>query len=188
MSLPFCRADPCEDVFCGPNAECMLINGQPKCMCAAGFTGGAAAGCSDVDECAGSPCAPGAVCRNNRGGFVCECPSGAEGDPYRQGCRETKEAGCGPNQPCPANEECVRDPGVDADVCVCQRGYRRDGAFGRCVDVDECTEEPTAAAQACGANAICTNRPGTYDCACPPGFTGNPFSGCEKGGCWRHQR
>ena len=41
-----------------------------------------------------------------------------------------------------------------------------------CADVDECTD-PRASrnnASYCGANALCTNYIGSFDCSCLPGF------------------
>lgn len=39
-------------------------------------------------------------------------------------------------------------------------------------DFNECS----TAGNICGANAICTNREGTFSCLCNPGFTGSPPS------------
>lgn len=36
-------------------------------------------------------------------------------------------------------------------------------------DIDECIETKTE----CDANAICTNTPGSYNCACISGFSGD---------------
>ena len=33
-------------------------------------------------------------------------------------------------------------------------------------DADECSETP----QVCGANAVCSNQPGTFRCECVSGF------------------
>lgn len=42
------------------------------------------------------------------------------------------------------------------------------------VDIDEC-ENGNAD---CADNSTCTNTPGSYDCVCRPGFSGNGFT-CE---------
>lgn len=39
-------------------------------------------------------------------------------------------------------------------------------------DINECLENP------CGANAVCTNSPGSFLCSCKPDYTGNPYKGC----------
>lgn len=53
----------------------------------------------------------------------------------------------------------------------------RDTETGKCRDIDECNaqlDHPT-----CGLNALCKNLPGSYECQCPPGFNGNPYTSCE---------
>lgn len=87
-----------------------------------------------------------------------------------------KSPGCSDTQPCPAGEQCVADSALGENVCVCRRGYTRDQATGRCRDINECVENRPA----CGSDANCKNLPGSYDCQCPPGFVGNPFSSCES--------
>lgn len=86
-------------------------------------------------------------------------------------------APCGAGNACPsglvceeATQTCVRDPSLppvpDAPPLTCEPGYELQGT--ECVDIDECT-----GAHECDANAACTNQPGTYSCACGPGFTGD---------------
>lgn len=172
--------DPCETVFCGPNAQCMLINNEAKCLCSNGYTGtpdGAGGGCVDIDECVANPCTSGAICNNEPGGFSCECPGGTSGDAYREGCTKELPFSCSKEKPCPGSEQCVRDEFVGSSVCICQRGYTRDHKTGRCRDIDECSELRDK--PACGLNAVCRNLPGSYECQCPPGFNGNPFALCE---------
>ena len=66
-------------------------------------------------------------------------------------------------------------------------------------DVDECSEhafdyrntsylpllfEPlplTNQSSVCSLNAVCTNTPGSFECECLPGFSGNGFKQCEGG-------
>ncbi|XP_050037028.1 uncharacterized protein [Dermacentor andersoni] len=46
---PFSGKDPCDNVFCGPNALCMLENASPVCRCRSGYSGdpnNATMGCS----------------------------------------------------------------------------------------------------------------------------------------------
>ena len=59
--------------------------------------------------------------------------------------------------------------------CICRRGYDRDVA-GQCGDVNECLSGQNV----CGINAFCKNLPGSYDCICPQGFSGNPFVSCQQ--------
>ncbi len=173
-------SDPCEDIYCGPNAECMLINGRPKCMCVTGYTGrpNNVAGCVDVNECLGNPCGKGALCRNEPGKFTCECPSNTEGNPYTGECKQLKAPGCSPTNPCPAGAECIVEQATGNNVCVCRRGFVRDPATNLCQDIDECSALGNRAP--CGFNALCRNQIGSYSCECPPGFVGNPFSSCQE--------
>jgi hypothetical protein len=48
-------------------------------------------------------------------------------------------------------------------------GYAEDG--GACVDVDECASASTS--NGCSPDAVCTNHPGTFSCACKPGYLGD---------------
>ena len=171
--------DPCEEIQCGSNAECKLINGNPRCLCARGYEGspGTTLGCSDVNECLSNPCGFGAICKNELGRYSCECPSGFEGNAAREGCVEVKSASCDQNSPCPHGEQCVLDEQLNENVCVCQRGFIRDEIAGTCRDVNECTETN---GPVCGLNAVCKNIPGSYECQCPPEFVGNPFSECKR--------
>lgn len=169
-------------MYCGPNAQCMLTNDEAKCQCRPGFTGvvGVVGGCVDIDECAANPCPGSGVCFNEPGSFSCQCPSGLNGDPYKGGCARSDNPpfSCSANSPCPASEQCVPDHTSGANVCICRQGYVRDVLTGKCRDVNECTELRDK--PACGLNAVCKNLPGSYECVCPPGLNGNPFSSCQE--------
>lgn len=155
----------------------MLLNKEAKCLCKAGYTG-SAGGCVDINECTGNPCATGAICYNEPGGYSCQCPRGSNGDPYRDGCGQLKtQDSCSPTLPCPNGELCVTDDYIGQNVCICQRGYVRDTLTGKCRDLNECIESIDK--PPCGLNAVCKNLPGSYECQCPPGFNGNPFTLCE---------
>jgi hypothetical protein len=62
---------------------------------------------------------------------------------------------------------------------ACAEGYEKKG--GKCVDIDECG----GVANVCGPHpeAKCSNKPGTYECACPEGFVGGGPGGfgCSAG-------
>lgn len=159
----------------------MIVNKIAQCLCAEGFTGVAnnLGGCIDINECAGNPCPNGAVCTNLPGSYSCQCPGGSKGDPYKDGCAKSDQPfGCSEDHPCPAGENCFLDHFTETNVCICRQGYARDVVSGLCVDVNECSNDHDKAA--CGANALCKNLPGSYECLCPPGFYGNPFNLCEE--------
>lgn len=157
----------------------MLSSGQAVCLCSPGYTGAPdTSGCTDIDECAGRPCPAGAICLNEPGRFSCQCPSNSKGDPYRGGCAKViPSSGCGDGQPCPDGEQCLIDTYTGNSMCVCRQGYARDRENGICRDVNECTQPRDK--PACGLNAICKNLPGSYECQCPNGFNGNPYSSCD---------
>jgi len=60
---------------------------------------------------------------------------------------------------CKANAHCV-DTERSA-TCGCDTGYG--GNADNCVDIDECLTSSV-----CVPSATCNNRPGSYDCTCPP--------------------
>lgn len=178
-----CR-HPCESLRCGPNAHCMIVNQEAKCLCATGFTGSAdrIGGCVDDDECKRNPsvCPAGAICINTPGSYTCQCPNGIPGDPYSGGCTRADlvESSCDESHPCAEGENCVVDNYIGKNVCICRQGFQRDAATQKCVDIDECSvvgDRP-----ACGMNSLCKNLPGSYECLCPPKFYGNPYVICEE--------
>uniref|UniRef100_A0A2M4DS15 Putative nidogen n=1 Tax=Anopheles darlingi TaxID=43151 RepID=A0A2M4DS15_ANODA len=159
---------------CTNNAEC--IEGQ--CFCRDGFEPQGSV-CVDIDECRrspgndGNPCGPSAVCVNVPGSYRCECEAGFIGTPPRIHCKPPcADVKCGQNAYCKAE-------GQEA-FCICEEGWTfnpADIAAG-CVDINECdvAQGPNGR---CGANALCTNHPGSYSCNCPPGFTGDATRQCQ---------
>jgi len=170
-------ADPCDTATCFPNSQCLVdtTSGAPICQCLPGFQlSPSRRSCVDVDECLGKPCGPGAVCQNSVGSFTCKCPSGASGDPYQSCSASAAVKVCDSDGGCGHGETCV------AGSCICRLGFRQ-SAKGVCVDVNECLEgNGVTAGYVCGLNAFCKNLPGSYECECPDGFSGNPFIGCKK--------
>ena len=174
---PNCE-DPCDTATCFPNAQCFVQNAIPMCRCLPGFQLlPVQRACIDINECESptSPCGQGAFCENTIGSFRCKCPSGLSGDPSR-GCSPTSQAltkKCRSDSQCRSGETCITGTGE----CVCRRGYDVDPLTGKCQDVNECL---ASAKPVCGAFAVCKNLPGSYECECPQGYSGNPFSQCVK--------
>lgn len=151
-------------------------------------------------------CGQGAICLTENHRSECYCPPGHEGDPYKLCfkkivcgidyhcpgnliCLDGNTCGCPPNfyrendycfimslncttsNPCPTNEECVYT-GSQRGFCVCPHGYELHPS-GECIDLDECLH------MHCGSGALCNNKPGGFDCSCPPGTIGDAYvKGC----------
>ena len=60
------------------------------------------------------------------------------------------------------------DAGTDSAV-VCGSGFTRNPDTNMCDDINECITGPSP----CGANATCTNTPGSFRCGCSLGFAGD---------------
>uniref|UniRef100_A0A1I8I5M9 SUEL-type lectin domain-containing protein n=1 Tax=Macrostomum lignano TaxID=282301 RepID=A0A1I8I5M9_9PLAT len=111
--------------------------------------------CIDVNECAAKvpPCHSDSTCVNLPGSFICLCREGFRHDRSR-GCVSLKKEKC-PSKP------------------KCDNGYRFDKANGKCVDINECKENPCL-----GDSATCVNTPGSFKCKCKTGFEYNKYFGC----------
>ena len=53
-----------------------------------------------------------------------------------------------------------------------------------CVDIDECAKDDKLCDKDEGT--VCKNRPGSYECACPPDFVGGKGESCacDLSGVW----
>lgn len=162
----------CESNFdCTTNAEC--IDGQ--CFCQDGFEPQGSV-CVDLDNCRMNPnlCGPFATCINTPGSFRCECEAGYIGTPPRVKCKAPcEDVKCGDHAYC--------KPDGDEAYCVCEEGWTYDPSdiSKGCIDIDNC-DSMYGPSGMCGTNAICTNTPGTYECSCPPGFSGDPQRECKQ--------
>ena len=56
--------------------------------------------------------------------------------------------------------------------CYCKQGWEGPACN---TDVKECSNNETI----CGANAVCSETPGSYNCSCKPGFMYVEGVGCE---------
>nr|XP_054608122.1 hemicentin-1 isoform X2 [Nothobranchius furzeri] len=74
--------------------------------------------------------------------------------------------------------ECMNTPG--SHRCLCPAGYRLMTNGKMCQDIDECVEQNIQ----CGANRMCFNTRGSYQCIdtpCPPNYQRDPATGfCLK--------
>ena len=171
ISLYLIVLDPCDTATCFPNAQCFVQDAVPMCRCLPGFQLlPVRRACIDIDECKALPCGEGAICENSVGTFKCKCPSGTSGDPAIK-CTGTTIKQCSSDANCRTGETCI------TGKCVCRRGFDLNPSTGKCEDINECL---TTARPVCGVDAVCKNLPGSYECECPDGFSGNPFSRCDK--------
>ncbi|XP_047259510.1 wall-associated receptor kinase 2-like [Capsicum annuum] len=71
---------------------------------------------------------------------------------------------------CLNNSQCVdSDTGLGGYRCSCNSGYEGNPYIGSgCQDIDECADP-----NANSCEKICINMPGSYNCSCPEGHTGD---------------
>ncbi|GAA6099393.1 hemicentin-1 isoform X2 [Tachysurus ichikawai] len=129
--------------------------------------------CADENECdEGSPCSH--ACHNAIGTYYCSCPRGLTISADGRTCQDINE--CEQRDMC--QHECINTPG--SHKCLCPNGYRLMTNGKTCQDVDECLEQKIQ----CGANRMCFNMRGSYQCIdtpCPPNYQRDPESGfCLK--------
>ncbi|OBS60147.1 hypothetical protein A6R68_08774 [Neotoma lepida] len=153
LSTPPAGWDCSEDID-----ECEA-QGPPRCRnggtcqnSAGGFhcvcvSGWGGPGCDEnLDDCAAATCAPGSTCIDRVGSFSCLCPPG------RTGLLCHLEDMC-LSQPCHANAQCSTNPLTGSSLLPAHQG-------------------PSP----CEHGGSCLNTPGSFNCLCPPGYTG---SRCE---------
>lgn len=83
---------------------------------------------------------------------------------------------CSRLNPCPQNQKCVYSDSGNG-FCICPKGFTLE-ANGFCRDIDECRE--MSEWDFCGYNAECHNLPGSYECLCAAGYSGNGKDGCSR--------
>ncbi|GLD73988.1 hemicentin-1, partial [Lates japonicus] len=109
--------------------------------------------------------------RSSQQGFL-ECQQGYESRDGR--CLDINE--CEVRDTC--QHECMNTPG--SHRCLCPAGYRLMANGKTCQDIDECLEQNIQ----CGANRMCFNMRGSYQCIdtpCPPNYQRDPATGfCLK--------
>jgi hypothetical protein len=172
-----------------------------QCTCSFGWTD---KNCDvDVNECmnaADNNCDSRATCFNREIpegspvgtlGYTCTCNVGFSGGGTQGDCADVDDCVLQGN-PC-AHGTC-QDTGVNSFVCTCDDGW---GDLLCDFDKNECIpsgiDTGAVAAHSCNANARCSNVPGSFQCTCNNGFTGDGLdcldlddcgsSPCEHGTC-----
>ncbi|XP_055807604.1 wall-associated receptor kinase 2-like [Solanum dulcamara] len=72
---------------------------------------------------------------------------------------------------CTENSYCIdSDTGLGGYRCSCNPGYHGNPYLNQgCQDIDECADHPNNSL----CEKICINTPGSYNCSCPHGYTGD---------------
>nr|XP_027235379.1 neurogenic locus notch homolog protein 3-like [Penaeus vannamei] len=146
-----------------------------------------------VDPCAGS-CGVQAECRVLNHNPICSCPRGYVGDPFRA-CHPAPEpvlppthvTPCHPD-PCGTTHACTASGTVA--YCTCLPGFFGDARVQcrpECLVSSDCPLTLSCISQkcrdpcpgTCGNNALCSVVSHNPVCACPEGYTGDPFTDCR---------
>ena len=141
-------ADPCPGA-CGQNTKCMVLNHNPICSCANGYSGDPFKYCAKVEittpaprgnPCIPNPCGPNSQCREINSQPACSCLLNFMGRPPN--CRPE----CTQNSECPSTAACINQrcknpcPGACGELarcsvhdhsplCNCPEGYVGDASI-----------------------------------------------------------
>ncbi|PIK52446.1 hypothetical protein BSL78_10650 [Apostichopus japonicus] len=174
-----CRdQDECSDPFiCAGSQNQMCVNndGSFTCDCITGYTRNGAGLCVDMNECDTNPCGINEDCSNTIGSFTCDCMAGFR----RQGSNCVALTTCATTTCDVMSQMCVEVPTVGAQ-CVCLDGFMSSLSINGCQDVDECLTRPCI-----GANTVCQNTAGSFECVCQDGFQANPSNVCQGTVCFQ---
>lgn len=201
--------NPCHPSPCGPNSECTATANGAQCTCLRDFVGTAphcrpecvtSAECASdraclnrkcADPCPGS-CGVAAECRVLAHSAMCYCPSGYTGDPFST-CVKQQEPPtevalpCSPS-PCGPNAICQPRNGIS--VCQCLPDYfgnPYEACRPECVRNSDCSADKACRNHkcrdpcpgTCGSQATCQVVNHIPNCACLPGYRGDPYTHCE---------
>jgi len=150
-----------------------LGTGLYKCYCVVGWRGH---DCEiDINECeeleeAALQCDVNAYCHNTPGSWTCLCNNGWTGDGNLDGgCYDADDCEF---SPCQHGGTCT-DCGTLCYICDCIVGWR-----GKSCETD--WNECTMGIHTCHGFAMCINVPGSFECECEPGYSGDGYEMCNE--------
>jgi alpha-tubulin suppressor-like RCC1 family protein len=171
------QCDPSNNPCDSANSTCnALAPGQPpECICKPGWTGKTSTGCPvPVDRCADNThtcSAATSTCKyEGPGTFSCPCKDGYENQTLT-GCTPIDPCAKGTHS-CDLTDSTCKYEGPGAFSCTCKSGYQHPNETETklCNDINECSVQLVSTH--CDKNSTCTNKPGTWECACNDGFFG----------------
>ena len=116
-----------------------------------------------MDECSTNPdtCDVNADCQNTVGSYDCSCKPGFTGNGRI----------CNGEQDTLHNSDKINNTSCwllkrETKLSLTQRRFF---FFNNILDTDECSSN----SHSCDINAVCTNTPGSYSCACVAGYSGD---------------
>ncbi|KAF5299346.1 hypothetical protein FQA39_LY02519 [Lamprigera yunnana] len=163
VNINECQSNPCLN-----NGYCKDGNDSYNCDCS--YTGYTGRNCEiNINECRSNPCQNHGTCFDTYGSFTCLCPPGFDGKTCQYNVDECI------SQPCLNDGQCINK--VGGYECHCQSGFA-----GRICEL-EVYENPCVPPN-CSTDTVCINNPclnggtcnpltNSYNCTCPPGYTGN---------------
>ncbi|XP_077506591.1 cell polarity complex component crumbs [Amblyomma americanum] len=167
---PLCKRDPWKKQPCANGGTCVedWRGNSTRCQCKGPWTGSACQEPAPDAQCDRSEqqCQNGGSCMHGSGPgrTFCLCPSGYAGVHCELHVGECQLGLCRHGGVC--------TEGATGPLCNCLNT----GFHGPLCDedIDECAD---SSENACFNGGTCFNRPGSFECACPPGF-GGPH--CEQ--------
>lgn len=160
--------DPCSG-SCGFNAKCQVINHNPICTCAEGFTGDPFFRCSQIRK---------NTKNSQKNSSTLSKPISAE-------VPEIIENPCNPS-PCGPNSACKVVGTSPSCSCIPEFIGSPPNCRPECINNNECSSNLACINQkcrnpcegVCGENSECRVVSHTPNCFCPSGYSGDPFTRC----------
>uniref|UniRef100_A0A1I8GGZ4 EGF-like domain-containing protein n=1 Tax=Macrostomum lignano TaxID=282301 RepID=A0A1I8GGZ4_9PLAT len=177
-SMATCQLD-CHTCNSSVPTECSAC---PSNYAASEVTDTKLAVCSYVDRCSSSVCtgAPYKSCRSVDPAlqtsdllYQCVCAGGYDypSSTNKTACLDIDE--CNLLGYCDTSQNRVCNNTEGSYICNCSSGYSLQPSSGQCVDINECSDNPTIC-----QNGTCVNTPGSYYCNCASGFIASPAKTC----------